>query len=237
MMHRPRTLTRVRVITSVLAAMHTWSYIESFPRGGIRLIFKVLYMHICIQTYTFFRWGVPLSRKLSLAARVREEKGLSDLEFRGCVGFPGRNRTAVTFILFLLPGVLGGVLAAFSKLSFESKYSQGVIQRICCWVSCFKFRIISHLLHVSCLGSCLMSCLWSSFMLHGMLHIYSMFQASWHASCCMFDDSYFMFHVMPHVMLLRVMFYGMHVVSCHVSFMSYRVKALTKADINGVRLQ
>ena len=53
----------------------------------------------------------------------------------------------------------------------------------------------------------------------------------------MFDDSYFMFHVMPHVMLLRVMFYGMHVVSCHVSFMSYRVKALTKADINGMHLQ
>ena len=57
-------------------------------------------MHICIQTYTFFRWGVPLSRKFSLAARVREEKGLSDLEFWGCVRFPGRNRTAVTFIFF-----------------------------------------------------------------------------------------------------------------------------------------
>ena len=84
-------------------------------------------MHICIQTYTVFRWGVPLSRKFSLAARVREEKGFSDLEFCGCVRFPGRNRTAVTFIFFLLPGVLGGVLAAFSKLSFESKYSQGVI--------------------------------------------------------------------------------------------------------------
>ena len=48
-----------------------------------------------------------------------------------------------------------------------------------------------------------------------------------------------MLHVsfMPHVMLLRVMFYGMHVVSCHVSFMSYHVKALTKADSNGMRLQ
>ena len=46
---------------------------------------------------------ISLSVKFSLAARVCEEKGLSDLEFWGCVRFPGRNRTAVTFIFFCCP--------------------------------------------------------------------------------------------------------------------------------------
>ena len=74
-------------------------------------------------------------------------------------------------------------------------------------------------------------------MLHGMLHVYFMFQASWHASCFVFDDSYFMFHVMPHGMLLRVMFYGMLDASCHVSIMSYPIKSLTSADSIGMSLQ
>ena len=56
----------------------------------------------------------------------------------------------------------------------------------------------------------------------------------------MHDVSCFVFHAsfcMPYVMLLRVMFYGMLDASHPMSFMSYRVKASTSADIVGMRLQ
>ena len=93
-----------------------------------------------------------------------------------------------------------------------------------CFLACSMLYVIYFTFHAFVL--CSMSCLVSSFMLLGMFNVYSVF----HALCFMLRISCSIYS-MPEVMLLRVVFYGMHVVSCHVSFMSYRVKALTSAEI------
>ena len=81
------------------------------------------------------------------------------------------------------------------------------------------------LVHALCLASCLASCSVTCFKsTPEFMHDVSCF--AFHASFCM-----------PYGMLLRVMFYGMLDASYHVSFMSYRVEALTSADSVGMRLQ
>ena len=99
--------------------------------------------------------------------------------------------------------------------------------------------MLHSMLHVVCkhftfhaFGLCSMSCLVSSFMLLGMFHVYSVF----HALCFMLRISCSIYSMLE-VMLLRVVFYSMLDASYHVSFMPYRVKALTSADSVGMSLQ
>ena len=98
-----------------------------------------------------------------------------------------------------------------------------------CFMACFMLYVIyvtfHALVHALCLASCLASCSVTFFKsTPEFMHDVSCFAC--HASFRML-----------YVMLLRVMFYGMLDAPYPMSFMSYRVKASTSADIVGMRLQ